>query len=515
VQKTEREKIIESNLKLVDFVCHKIQIDYGKNGVEYNDLQSIGRIGLIKAVDRFNFSSGNKFSSFAVPYIKGEIQHFLRDKAAIVRGKRGETPIPVSSLDRKVAEDGSELVELIADNSQSKEKEFEVSDELKSLLRQLKPQQRDVVMMRSINGLTQNQTAEWLEVSPMTVHRWHETALADLKELAEKEPNKKSKRYKRKRAVLPYCDELGLHLPFKHKCEVCARIFGLWECRNRTPKTCSSFCARKKADEGSVLKVWSEKELDFCINLIGTLPLPEIYEKLKERNTRLALPVRSMVSVKVKLTRACKTVKASQDNLNGGELARQLGISRDRVRHWLKVGLSGRKIGRRWMISVQDLHAFILNNMHLFTGINPEKLGSLINDTQLAQKCDKLPNQVRRIECFDKTTKTLYRSKRAASIATGLPRQSVLSGCVQPSTYVCHSYEGRQAPSLDQLRTETRLFVNRLKHGKVWRFLSPEGVVYETDNLNLFSRVHSLHQSGLHCVWEGKKTHCKGWRRAE
>ncbi|MHC5825368.1 MAG: sigma-70 family RNA polymerase sigma factor, partial [Nostoc sp.] len=37
-------------------------------------------IGLIKACDRFVPATGNAFSSFAIPYILGEIQHYLRDQ---------------------------------------------------------------------------------------------------------------------------------------------------------------------------------------------------------------------------------------------------------------------------------------------------------------------------------------------------------------------------------------------------------------------------------------------------
>lgn len=48
-------------------------------GVAYEDLEQYARIGLLKAVERYDPTKGIAFSSFAVPYIKGEIQHFLRD----------------------------------------------------------------------------------------------------------------------------------------------------------------------------------------------------------------------------------------------------------------------------------------------------------------------------------------------------------------------------------------------------------------------------------------------------
>lgn len=49
------------------------------------DLIQEGYTGLIKAITRFDTTTGNKFSSFAVPYIRGAIQHYLRDKLYPVR----------------------------------------------------------------------------------------------------------------------------------------------------------------------------------------------------------------------------------------------------------------------------------------------------------------------------------------------------------------------------------------------------------------------------------------------
>lgn len=51
----------------------------------YEDLLQVGSIGLIRAIERFDLAKGHAFSSFAVPYIRGEIQHYLRDKSPSVR----------------------------------------------------------------------------------------------------------------------------------------------------------------------------------------------------------------------------------------------------------------------------------------------------------------------------------------------------------------------------------------------------------------------------------------------
>lgn len=51
----------------------------------FEDLLQVGSIGLIRAIERFNLDKGNAFSSFAIPYIRGEIQHYLRDKSPTLR----------------------------------------------------------------------------------------------------------------------------------------------------------------------------------------------------------------------------------------------------------------------------------------------------------------------------------------------------------------------------------------------------------------------------------------------
>ena len=52
-------------------------------GYELDDLYQIGCIGLIKAVRRFNMEYDYKLSTFAVPYIMGEIKKFIRDDGMI------------------------------------------------------------------------------------------------------------------------------------------------------------------------------------------------------------------------------------------------------------------------------------------------------------------------------------------------------------------------------------------------------------------------------------------------
>ena len=52
-------------------------------GVDFEDLESLGSMGLLKAIRSFDASRGCAFSTYAVPLIFGEIRRFLRDDGPI------------------------------------------------------------------------------------------------------------------------------------------------------------------------------------------------------------------------------------------------------------------------------------------------------------------------------------------------------------------------------------------------------------------------------------------------
>ena len=73
--KKARDTIFQENVGLVWSIVRR----FSNRGVELEDLFQIGSIGLLKAVDHFDFSFDVKFSTYAVPIISGEIKRFLRD----------------------------------------------------------------------------------------------------------------------------------------------------------------------------------------------------------------------------------------------------------------------------------------------------------------------------------------------------------------------------------------------------------------------------------------------------
>ena len=74
-----RTQLVEENVGLIWCVVKR----FLGRGIESEDLFQIGSIGLLKAIDKFDFSFQVKFSTYAVPMISGEIQRFLRDDGMI------------------------------------------------------------------------------------------------------------------------------------------------------------------------------------------------------------------------------------------------------------------------------------------------------------------------------------------------------------------------------------------------------------------------------------------------
>ncbi|MEM9152323.1 MAG: sigma-70 family RNA polymerase sigma factor, partial [Cyanobacteria bacterium P01_F01_bin.3] len=77
-----RNRLVQLNIGLVRREAHRWLHNSSES---FDDLMQVGSLGLIRAIERFDLQKGFAFSSFAIPYIRGEIQHYLRDKGAVVR----------------------------------------------------------------------------------------------------------------------------------------------------------------------------------------------------------------------------------------------------------------------------------------------------------------------------------------------------------------------------------------------------------------------------------------------
>lgn len=110
------EKIVINNSGLVWSIVNR----FLGRGYSKEELYQIGCIGLIKAIKRFDTSFEVKISTFAVPYILGEIKRFIRD----------DSPIKVS---RSIKELGAKIKDIQREYLVKNGKDIKISELVKIL----------------------------------------------------------------------------------------------------------------------------------------------------------------------------------------------------------------------------------------------------------------------------------------------------------------------------------------------------------------------------------------------
>jgi len=80
-----RNTLIEMNLALVHFAAGRYR---NRPATDHEEILQVGTIGLIKAIDRFDLSRETEFTTFAIPYIVGEMKRFFRDTSWAVHVPR-------------------------------------------------------------------------------------------------------------------------------------------------------------------------------------------------------------------------------------------------------------------------------------------------------------------------------------------------------------------------------------------------------------------------------------------
>ena len=107
---------------------------FKNRGHDVEDLYQIGAIGFIKAVQRFDKSYDVKLSTYAVPYIIGEIKIFLRDDG-LIKVSRGlkEINYKIKLLEEKYEKDNKEL-------------------SIDKIIEELKISKEDVILAQNINS---------------------------------------------------------------------------------------------------------------------------------------------------------------------------------------------------------------------------------------------------------------------------------------------------------------------------------------------------------------------------
>ncbi len=219
--KLAREQVIKENMPLVYSIVKR----FAGRGHDLEDLRQIGAIGLIKAVDNFNWNFDVKFSTYAVPMISGEIKRFMRDDgmvkvsrtlkengihirrvaeslaaelgreatleelSAATEMKREDIVLAleagneVESLHKTVFQkEGSEISLMERIPSDKDEAETVVNQLLlEQLLAELDEQERQIIHMRYFEEKTQTQIAGILGLSQVQVSRLEKRVLGSMR----------------------------------------------------------------------------------------------------------------------------------------------------------------------------------------------------------------------------------------------------------------------------------------------------------------------------------------------
>ncbi len=213
-----RNKLVKLHTGLVRKMAHQFSHQCTE---PYEDLEQIGYFGLIRAIERFNPNQGYAFSSFAIPYIRGEILHFLRDRTGVVKiprrwqelhnqGQRIRKELALSLgrcptdteiaqklkvsvqewLDSKLAVQNRIVLSLdstviqhfdcqikLADalpdqHSTSLQQQEEERQQLQGAISQLEDKTRKAVELVFLNEFSRKEAAKRIGISPMTVTRY-------------------------------------------------------------------------------------------------------------------------------------------------------------------------------------------------------------------------------------------------------------------------------------------------------------------------------------------------------
>ena len=212
-------KLVTENSNLIWSIVTRFK----DRGYEIEDLYQIGCIGFIKSIKRFDTNYEVKLSTYAVPYILGEIKRFIRDdgpvkvsrsikelsyKIKLIQNeyitKKGRyiqieelaKLLKVSKEDIVIAMDSNNTVESI-DKKVNDSDDLTIMDKLKSnvdqekdivnkitiktLIEGLDEKSKKIIMLRYYRGKTQSQVAELLGVTQVQVSRLEKKILSSMK----------------------------------------------------------------------------------------------------------------------------------------------------------------------------------------------------------------------------------------------------------------------------------------------------------------------------------------------
>lgn len=213
--------LLEKNKGLIWSIVKRFQ----DRGYEIEDLYQVGAMGFVKCIKRFDSSFDVRLSTYAVPYILGEIKRYIRDngpikisrslkemaiKAVEVKNdyyrKNGqeikieelakllnttkeelalalESFRPINSIDEQLYEENDDGMTLLDKMAGTVDEANAVTNKLclEQIIQNLKQQEKQVILLRYYKGKTQLEIAKILGITQVQVSRIERKALELMK----------------------------------------------------------------------------------------------------------------------------------------------------------------------------------------------------------------------------------------------------------------------------------------------------------------------------------------------
>lgn len=209
--KKAMEGLIQTNKGLIWSIVKRFQ----NRGYELEDLYQVGVMGFIKCVKRFDSEYDVRLSTYAVPYILGEVKRYLRDNgpikisrklkelaikaievkneyyrkngqeirieelAKIVKSSKEELALalesfqPIHSIDEQLYDESDDGITLLDKMSTQVDEANLLTNKIciQDIIQNLKEQEKQVIFLRYYKGKTQSEIAKILGITQVQVSR--------------------------------------------------------------------------------------------------------------------------------------------------------------------------------------------------------------------------------------------------------------------------------------------------------------------------------------------------------
>ena len=221
--KEDMTKLIEDNNGLIWSIVRR----FGGRGYDIEDLYQIGSIGFIKAIQRFDTNFEVRLSTYAVPYILGEIKRYIRDDGPIkvsrsikelnikilelqkeyfnkygkeitldeiakeFRTTKEEITMaldsarPVDSIEEEQYRDNKtdKTISILEQISTGKDEQTEITNKIaiKNMIEELNEKEKEIIVLRYYRQKTQMQVSKILGITQVQVSRIERKVLDNMK----------------------------------------------------------------------------------------------------------------------------------------------------------------------------------------------------------------------------------------------------------------------------------------------------------------------------------------------